>query len=77
MTEELIGWLDHSIDGGMSLEREPACPCPRDHPFLYSDGACDAALRRLGVVTFAAIDTSRQLSERQRTIRRQRGVAAR
>lgn len=66
MSEQLVGWLDDAIDGGMVFEREPECPCPREHPWLYSDSACDAALRRQQLVSETALDTSRAIAERVR-----------
>jgi hypothetical protein len=76
ISEQLVGWLDDAIDGGMLFELEPECPCPREHPWLYSDDACDAALRRQQLVHEASLETSRAIVERQQR-ERQHVVAER
>lgn len=72
MSEQLIGWLEAGVVGGLVFELEPACPCGRAHPFLYADLACDAALRRQRVVESSAIDTSRAIAERVQRERAER-----
>ena len=57
------------------LSDEPRCP--RCHDWHDLSPVAAARCRRIAVVAFAAKDTCRQVSERQRTIAQQRARAAR
>lgn len=64
MIEQTLATFETARDGSLLFVFEPPCPCGRPHPWLYSDSACDAARRRVRVVSDAARDTSRAIAER-------------